>query len=67
VHRFSWKSEFLSDILRLFDAEFNLNLPMNKERRLAVFIGLYVRYDCLLADIHEARLTLTTLGKKFLH
>ena len=40
---------------------------MNKERRLAVFIGLYVRYDCLLADIHEARLTLTTLGKKFLH
>jgi hypothetical protein len=40
---------------------------MNKERRVEVYIGLYVRYDCLLADIHEARLPLTILGKELLH
>lgn len=57
----------LNDILRLFYAEFNLNLPMNKECRVAVCIGLYVRYDCLLADIHVVRLTLTKLVKELLH
>jgi hypothetical protein len=40
---------------------------MNKKRGVAVYIGLYVRCDCLLADIHEARLPLTTLGKELLH
>jgi hypothetical protein len=58
--------KFFSEILRLFYAEFNLNLPMNKERRIAVYIVLSVRNDCLLADIHEARLPMTTWGKELL-
>ena len=59
--------KFFSDILRLFYAEFNLNFPTNKERMVAVYIDLCVRYDCLSADFHEARLTLTTLCKELLH
>ena len=46
--------KFFSDILRLFYAEFNLNFPTNKERMVAVYIDLCVRYDCLSGDFHEA-------------
>jgi hypothetical protein len=40
---------------------------MNKERIVAVYIGLYIRHDSLLPDIHEARLPLKKLCKELLH